>query len=252
MTDILANTIVNIFRIRDIYGQGERDTFFKLFSIITENRPKLAQSLITYIPHYGCWRDMWILWHKHPELRKAIDSATLEQFRIDQESTQPSLLIKWLPREKSKYDADCLAPHFASLFFPFTPVKARLRKYRKTLANLNRILGTTEIKMCENTWSSINPQTVPKKLFKRSIAAFYNMKQSSDPDRIQCSENFIHSLYPGRKISLTDPPRYQPIIDAVHKYRHKALEYSSIGSTPSKGTYSKVSITKVPSPQIFT
>ena len=216
----ISQLIVKTFQIRD---NGERKLFYILFSEISNHLPELARSLVKLVPVYGYWKDMWILWHTAPQLRKAIDAATLEQFREDQESDEPSLLAKWLPREKSKYDARCLSAHFAHLLFPLTPVNARLRTYRRTVANLNRILDTTEIKMCGKSWSSINPDKVPRKLLERCSSAFYNLKNLDDPDRIQCSENFANHLDAPRRRITDLETRYDPVKEIIRNSGYKDI-----------------------------
>jgi hypothetical protein len=146
----------------------------------------INQDMIEYIAKRSCWKDLIVLWKRSPDLRQKIDIILYDQFRSDQESEIPSLLAKWLPREKSD---KALAIHFSTLLFPLTPSIDRLKVYRKTCSYMNRILDTTEIKMCSGNWSSIHPDRVPNTLFRRSKHLFLN-GSSTDKDRVRCYENF--------------------------------------------------------------
>ena len=185
-----------IINTRDINAKGEREMFYILMKSLALRFVSLAQRLLEFVPKYGCWRDMWPLWHTVPELRTTIESIVVEQFRSDQESAMPSLLAKWLPREGSKHDGKLLVNRLAALLFPLTPVNGRLKAYRRACAHLNRIIDTTEIKMCSGAWDTIDPLQVPAALLKKCKAAFYNQRRSSSPGRIQCARNFTNALGP--------------------------------------------------------
>ena len=192
------------FQTRDIRGgKGERDIFYIMMRIIAQYNLPLAEALIALIPEYGCWKDCWVLSETCYALQPSIDALVKEQFQMDQESKTPSLLVKWLPRESGAHSE--LAKHFANLLFPLTPKEdnQHLRVYRKTVANLNRILGTTEVKMCGNTWSQIEPSHVPGRLFKQCKSAFFNEKKvrgQVEPrypdrlDRVACAEAFANLM----------------------------------------------------------
>lgn len=205
--ELLRDFAVMAFQTRDVRGgRGERDLFYAMLGAITKICPEWAPRLVSLVPEYGCWRDLWSLWSLHPHLRIAIDMTVKEQFAVDQESTHPSLLVKWLPREGSKHDT--LARHFAALLFPLTPVEkgGRMRVYRRALAFLNKAADTTEIKMCGRTWATITPSRVPGRLMKRCKHAFFNQKAAisrrglveprypENEDRQHCASNFREHL----------------------------------------------------------
>lgn len=199
----MKDLIVMAFQTRDVRGgKGERDLGRLMLAAICQTHPAWAEDLLGLVPEYGCWKDLWKLYQEVPSLQKVIDKVVHRQFLLDQETHKPSLLIKWLPREGTKYDE--LARHFAALFFPLTPPAngQRMRTYRRCLATLNRHLDTTEIKMCdkEGQWTEIRPKNVPGRLMKRCKNAFFNQTkpkrgspQTRYPDRqdrVQCAENF--------------------------------------------------------------
>jgi hypothetical protein len=95
---------------------------------------------------------------RHP-LQKAIDDLVKEQFAMDQESEWPSLLAKLLPREKS--NQDLLARHFATLLFPLTHPKDRMRTYRKVCSFLNKKSTANTAKTSSKVWFMINNEHVP-------------------------------------------------------------------------------------------
>jgi hypothetical protein len=211
LEDNLVDTVVLAFQTRDIRGgKGERELFRSMMKTILRTYPNLADKLVPLIPEYGRWDDVWaLLGGSLPcsaEVARAIDNTVLTQFQLDQESAHPSLLVKWLPREGCKGSKGSeLATHFANLLFPLTSPEngQRLRVYRKTLANLNRILETAEVKMCGKQWATITPSAVPGQLMKRNKHSFFNKKAVRSgrravkyvdgppiQDRLVCAENF--------------------------------------------------------------
>lgn len=196
------DTCLLAFQTRDIRGgKGERELGRFMLKEILKHRPDLAVKLIPLIPEYGRWDDVWALYGISDAVSAVVDSVVLEQFRLDQESEKPSLLAKWLPRQHSvDYKTRALATRFASLFFPLTPVTKGQRemRYRKTVACLNKLLDTSEIKMCGLNWATIEPAHVPGQLYSRNSAAFFNkvkvgrkfQSKGELPDRVKCAENF--------------------------------------------------------------
>ena len=214
LAESMDDTLVLAFQTRDIRGgKGERKLFRDLFSLILKEYPELACA-IHLIPEYGRWDDVWSFMGLNVTVDKAIDSAVLEQFRLDQESESPSLLAKWLPREVRNKE-NKLVLHFANLLFPSTPITQRLRVYRKTIAFFNSRINTVEIKMCARSWSSIDPGSVPGQLLKRNKNAFFNKKPvilrkrvvrlddryPALEDRITCADNFRKHMAAGRPVN---------------------------------------------------
>ncbi len=199
--DMYRDLVVMMFQCRDIRGgKGERDLFYELFQAIHKQKPEWSRDILALVPEYGCWKDLWRIVTLIPDVQEMVDRIVLEQFQLDQEAEHPSLLVKWLPREGSKYDA--LSKHFADILFPFTPAEdnQRRRIYRKTMAYLNKKADTTEVKMCGKEWSKIIPKRVPGRLMKRNKLAFFNQKKGhrgaveerypDNEDRSTCKEHF--------------------------------------------------------------
>ena len=176
-------------------GRGERDIFYNLIHSFCRYRQlsEIVCEIIHSVPRFGCWKDMLVLWDENPELRSTIDSVILQQFLEDQESDEPSLLAKWLPREGSKFGGH--VRRLSILLFPLTPEKERLRKYRQVVSYLSKKIDVTEIKMCNKQWSLINPDSVPKQLMNKCKNAFLNRKESLLNDRILCENIFRNYLF---------------------------------------------------------
>lgn len=232
----IEDLIVMIFQTRDIRGgKGERDLFTKLMVSLAKKNISLAKGLVQFIPEYGSWRDVWDLWNHCEELRPTLDLLVKEQFELDKESQHPSLLVKWLPREGSKLDH--LAKHYAELLFPLTTKEENqhLRAYRKCIANLNRIIDTTEIKMCNNHWADIVPTKVPGRLMKKSKLAFFNQKKlktgkveerfPENEDRNKCREHFIEFL---EKVEHGEVKMKGADTTGPHEHVHEILQNNTM------------------------
>ncbi len=200
-----------LFQTRDIRGgKGEKDLFVTMMVEVMRLRPQWVPVLCKLIPEYGCWKDIWRITegllefertNKHSEKSvvpciRAIDDCIRVQWEADVKAEHPSLLAKWLPREGSKFST--LAKHYADCLFPDVAEEdyARMRAYRKAVADVNRRIDTTEIKMCGGSWSTIEPRKVPGRLLKRCKQAFWNKKKNGEirypdrEDRVTCTEHF--------------------------------------------------------------
>lgn len=199
--EVMRDLVVMAFQTRDIRGgKGERLLFYDLMSSILVLRPEWAFSLLSLVPEYGCWRDLWEMYHlMTPSVCEVIHKIVRLQWIVDTNvvsPSTPSLLAKWLPREGSRHKF--LATKLANVLFPdISEVDcARKRAYRKAVADMNRRIDTTEIKMCGNTWSDITPRKVPGRLMKRNKRAFFNksingeVRYPNNKDREECREHF--------------------------------------------------------------
>jgi hypothetical protein len=199
--DMMMDLAVMTFQTRDVRGgKGERDLFYKLIEAIHIRKPEWTPALLALVPEYGCWKDLWEIATFIPEVSEMVERIVHDQFKLDQEAEYPSLLVKWLPREGSKYDG--LAKRFANVLFPFTPKEENqhLRAYRKAVAYLNKKADTAEIKMCANEWSTLVPKRIPGRLMKRNKYAFFNQKKGrrgavedrypDREDRVACKKHF--------------------------------------------------------------
>ena len=192
----ICDLVVLIFQTRDVRGgKGERKLFTDMMMKLLENYTGLSEKLLPLVIEYGYWKDLWHLYGFNTTVDSVIENIVVKQYRLDQESEKPSLLVKWIPREDSKFSA--LAIRFAELLFP----KEGVKRYRKTTSFLNKVRDTCEIKMCSGNWSKISPSQVPGRLMFRNKDAFRNTKQSSKQDRIDCAKSFTEHLLSGKKIA---------------------------------------------------
>jgi hypothetical protein len=209
----IIDLLVLMFQTRDIRGgKGERDLFHIMMKTFLNNFPEHAYKILEFVPEYGYWQDLWQIYEMvTASVKEDICKLVKVQFEKDITSETPSLLAKWLPREKSKYND--LAKHFATIFFPDVPTKdnLHLRSYRQAVSDLNRKIQTTEINMCGKTWSTIVPKKVPGRLMKKCKKAFLNEKKKdaeprypNDKDRMECREHFqtyIEDLKSGKEVA---------------------------------------------------
>lgn len=189
---------------------------------------------------YGSWKDMKYMCRlilektndkNHPLIQYCIHLMN-EQLRKDVQAQAeaqasgpgPSLLAKWIPREGSNkfgflFDLlayDYFPRYLSSAKNDISKSRAQLKAkmdYRKVIANLNRVLDTTQIKQCAKTWANIDHGKTTSITMAKQRKAFLNKKGSEDPDRIECADNlrnYLESLkkegkeVKGKNVGLTD------------------------------------------------
>ena len=151
-------TVLSMFYNRDIRGgQGERDTFRKMFDYLCKHRPDLAGRIIDLVPEYGRWDDIFVAF--------GTDMETLALNNIEYALLveKNGLCAKWMPREGKK---------------GFDPFGLRIMKhlgltrkaYRKLLSGLSQ---TVENDMCANRWEAIKYSHVPSIAMHKYSKAFY-------------------------------------------------------------------------------
>ena len=180
-------------------GKGERDLFYEIYSVLLNTKRPLALDLLDLVGHYGYWGDLFALGEKHAHI---VWPRLLEI--VKKELSDPkSLIAKWMPREGRP-----LAPSLATALWtgPDNAIhSSKLRAYRKTVANLNKALATTEIAMCSGDWANIKPGRVPGRCMNQNRLAFLNevapkkknqrvvkgtLRHPEDKGRMICRENF--------------------------------------------------------------
>ena len=201
----IRDLFVMAFHTRDVRGgKGERDLFYQMLCALYLYWPQMTEKMLKLVPEYGCWRDMWSIWSIVPELAPAILRIVQAQFMEDlvkastgvRGETGISLLVKWLPREKSKTYPG-LAYKIANGLYRYEPSdRSRIVRYRKECSFINAVLKTVEVDMCRGTWANISPEAVPGRNLKLHDKAFLNEKKSGelrnpeDEDRMICREHF--------------------------------------------------------------
>jgi hypothetical protein len=213
--DEIRDLFVMAFQTRDIRGgKGEKKLFYQFFEALYHFWPYAAVEMLSLVPEYGCWRDMWELWGRIPELKRAILGVVKEQFMKDLsaaargELNEMSLLAKWLPREKSATYRGFASRIAGALYPNETSERRQLIRYRKETSFMNSELKTVEVDMCGGRWRKINPEAVPGRNLKLHDKAFLNetktgdLRRPDDSDRMKCRKHFqefVKDLASGKK-----------------------------------------------------
>jgi hypothetical protein len=218
----MRDMFVMAFQSRDIRGgKGERKLFYDFMRALYKHDKEMVRVVLSLIPEYGCWRDMWELLKYVPELKHNIFNIVVKTFKEDLASHQQgksklSLLAKWLPREKSGMYPGLALEIARYIYANVTSEHKCIIKYRKDVSMLNKVLKTVEINMCGRSWKEIKPEGVPGRCLKLHTKAFLNerlkkkdmdkseekLRYPDDEDRLQCRLNFqdfIQGLSTGEK-----------------------------------------------------
>jgi hypothetical protein len=176
------------------YGKGEHDLTYMMIWVWYQRYPILAIYAIHRIVKsgFGSWRNMKYLcqyFKKQGVKSKGLIDACVDimnlQLNTDLEimgdlgescsRNDISNVAKWIPREHKKFDwlYELLVLDWANKTNPwilastkgsidsFLSAKSKCKRlYRRTLATLNKILDTTEIKLCSKNRRGIKPENV--------------------------------------------------------------------------------------------
>jgi len=210
--------------VRDIHhGLGERDLAYCMLSVLHCYYPTLAIYCLyrftlgttTSLP-FGSWRDAKYLCEylrqhskereQHPLIDTCIemineqlakDVATVHSLHQEENivdyRTVLSLVVKWIPREHSRFAwlFDRLAVQWTQTFHPYVlsgmskekhdaGLRKAKMKYRHILSYINTLLDTTEIKLCSQQWNTIVPQRVPQSCYMKCKGRLFGtMKQNN-------------------------------------------------------------------------
>jgi len=174
------------FYSRDIRGgQGERKVFRDNLEWLAWNHPKIANHLVSIVPEYGRWDDLFVLFYTQSEATML--KHVKKQFDFDMNSSHPSLLGKWMPSENaSSPQTKIMAKKFRKAF-GMNP-----RAYRKALTSLRSKLRVVEQDMSAGRWETINYEHVPGKAMANYAKAFGR----HDFERF---DSFLHDVKEGNK-----------------------------------------------------
>lgn len=152
-----------LFFARDVRGGlGERRLFRICMMNLASSNPGMVKALVTMIPEYGRWDDLWSLLGINKEVDEEIFSVTNDQLVCDLKSCdvgEPiSLLAKWLPSiNTSSKETRNLAHKFVKKF------DLTERAYRIMLSKLRNYLKVTETQMSSGNWDKIKYESVPSR-----------------------------------------------------------------------------------------
>ena len=224
--DIIQYCYKLIAQTRDIIdGKGLYNLSYEMLGIWVElcyvkcnaNPKNITQALTYFVENvnnhsFGSWKDLKYFANycieNIPEINKDHEVihviAKMYGEQLAKEciyKNERTLVAKWAPREKSKkfgwlvpLIADYFCKSFAHLNLKCPTSKIqKLKLYRQMIGKMNKSLDTTQIKQCNQEWSSIDFNNVTSiTMSKQSNAFLYKNKSSSDidkHDRIICAEN---------------------------------------------------------------
>ncbi len=184
----ITDAVTMAFQARDVRGgKGERALFHTMMRVIHAHSPSLVEAVLSLVPTYGSWDDIFTLAGQIPELKGAALKEAAVQLRADEVKmglggdASISLLGKWAPREGKAGGA--MASDFARVLFEANPPgkgavalkhSAIMAAYRKRLAALNAHLKTVEVLECADRWDEIEPKRVPARARELKKKAYLN------------------------------------------------------------------------------
>ena len=170
-----------------------------------------------------------------------ICNLIIAQLKEDETSNNPSLLAKWIPREKSKkfgWITPILAVKYYSEWIPDQQAsnshitKDKLNKakrkclthFRQNISNINKKLNTVQINQCGNNWKNIDfEKNMTSITLRKQSKAFLNnnkkgilaIKRDENQDRIDCKNNFKRYMENCSNNKCTVKAKRVSIIDFV-------------------------------------
>ena len=215
---MVEDAFVLAFQARDVRGgKGIRDVTDIMIKHLL-SQPKWRQimlDLLSLVPEYGSWRDLKklaISSYLAPDYSDDIIARVVELFKdqltndwhlMASDPTKMSLAAKYAPRECHKNPLEkVLTKRLANELCPGdrTMMSHKLKSYRSMISHLNRLLDTTEVKMCSKHWKDIEPGKVAGRCLQKNMKAFLNQpstykaaghpRPSLEADRVECAEHF--------------------------------------------------------------
>lgn len=183
-------------------GQGERRFFRVCFRWLAQNYPEVAARNLKLIPIYRRWDDVIYSCVGTKVGDKAL-AFIKDQFDLDQNSTTPSLLGKWLPSENASSAKTIAMGNIVRSYFGMTH-----KQYRQALTQLRTRINIVEKLMSENRWNEIEFDKIPSRaglIYKNAFAKHDVEKRYAE---FMADENTVVNagvLYP-----------YEVVSQAVH------------------------------------
>jgi hypothetical protein len=219
--------ISNLYKYKDTNnGKKYESVISKLVEFMIEKFVILENEKLPY----GSWKDIKYLlnYHIHDNSKikkkyyrpleviefnydtivKQCINLVCNQLKLDIANKYPSLLCKWIPREKSKkfgWITSLLAYNYYKEWIETASSKESigiakkkcLTNFRQTISSINKKIETTQIYQCDNRWGKINfEKKVTSITMKKQTKAFlYTNKHTTEYnseyyDRVKCSENY--------------------------------------------------------------
>jgi len=139
-----------LFYLRDVRGgQGERDLFRNCLEWLGTTYPEVFEKIVDFVPEYGRWDDIFF------DNEKAM-KLIVNQLRVDQESSAPSLLAKWMPTINASSKTTKAKARWIAGKMGISEVA-----YRKLVRSIRKKIKVVEEKMSAREWDKINYSQVP-------------------------------------------------------------------------------------------
>jgi hypothetical protein len=239
--EALEDLCVLLFQTRNIRGgKGERALAYDMLAALEKKQNALSVALLSLFPHYGCWKDLFVL-GQNAAFRETVLDLTIKQFAADNEAMKTeggkvSLLAKWAPREKSFNGL--LAKWLANRLFTNSAILSeRMKAYRRMISALNKHIDTVEVKMCDRHFADIEPSHVPGRALQKYRKAFLNEQstfvdgrhtmrpghgqRSTEHDRVEASIHFSEYFSAGAKgeviLKGADTVYPHEVVEAVYR-----------------------------------
>ena len=215
-----------LFYARDVRGGlGERRLLRVVMSYLIKSNPEMVLPVITLIPEYGRYDDLWCLL-SNPDAAKLICAyvdATLRKDWHDMLAGKPiSLLAKWMPSinassaQTKKYGKQlCRALRMAEA------------DYRKSLSRMRKYIDVVERKMSAKQWEQIKYEAVPSRANLIYNSAFlrndearrreFLFKLEMGETKINASTLYPHDIAYKYCNGLCGMRPYDPTIEALWK-----------------------------------
>ena len=148
--------LANLLYILDIRGgKGERRIFKTVFKDLCINHATLALRILPFISELG--RYDYILEGINTPIENTVIYLIKKQLEMDINSTNPSLLAKWLPSHRTHKTNNKIAKRIIK------GLNITEKEYRKTLSLLRNKLNIVEKNLTEKTYENIDFSKVPTK-----------------------------------------------------------------------------------------
>jgi len=232
-------------------GKGEHDVSYMIIDVFFNHFPDIASTCLKewFYSSYrertiGSWRDIKYLceYTKNEDLIELCVNLTNDTLTKDVETYSTfitplhnltkdirkniSSVAKWIPRENKRFGwlFEKLAINWSKKSIPYLFKNCKIGTnsyrsaickakmiYRKTISEMNKILDTTEIKLCSQKWNKLTIENIPQLAFVKYKSAlckyifdkpdkilessFYNEKNMN---RLECSlkiKKFLNDKY---------------------------------------------------------
>ena len=161
-----------------------------------------------YVGDKSCSRYMPEL--KNDKLISTVIRLICDQLKEDTNSTNKSLVAKWIPREKSRkfgWLTSFIAREYYSSWFTDgmtdgqykSASRKALTHFRQLISKINNDLNTPQIKQCNGTWKDINFDKHVSSITMRKQSKAFNLTDKNgrtranmmhNSDRLQCKSNY--------------------------------------------------------------